>query len=226
MQPWYAIITAAGAGVRMNTPLPKQFLPLLGKPVLMHTIEAFLRVQLNMQIILVLPREQMDYWAQLCQEHHFNHPLQLAEGGPTRFHSVKNGLRLVPDNHLVAIHDGVRPLVAPQTIKEAFHLADKFGNAIPVVKINESVRIIENAFNRPIDRQAVRIVQTPQCFRSSPIKQAYNVNFHETFTDDASVLEKTGERIYLSEGNKENIKITTPEDFLIAEAILKMGVNK
>jgi 2-C-methyl-D-erythritol 4-phosphate cytidylyltransferase len=226
MLPWYAIITAAGAGVRMNTPLPKQFIPLLGKPVLMHTIEAFLKVQFNMQIILVLPRDQMDYWAQLCRDHAFNHPVQLAEGGPTRFHSVKNGLRLVPDNHLVAIHDGVRPLVSAQTITEAFHLAEKFGNAIPVVKISESVRIIEHAFNRPIDRQALRIVQTPQCFRSSLIKQAYNVNFHETFTDDASVLEKTGERIYLSEGNKENIKITTPEDLLIAEAIMNKEVNK
>ena len=220
MVPRYAIITAGGSGVRMDSPLPKQFLPLLGKPLLMHTIEVFFSYDPNIHIILVLPLSQISYWDQICKEYNFTIPLQTTPGGPERFHSVKNGLKLLPDNAVVAIHDGVRPLVSEKTITETFYFAEKFGNAIPVVPVTESVRVVENAFNKPMDRCTLRLVQTPQCFLAATIKKAYRVNYHESFTDDASVLEKAGEKIFLCEGNRENIKITTPADLRMAEAVL------
>ncbi len=220
MFPRYAIITAGGKGVRMNTPLPKQFLLLQGRPVLMHTIEVFSRLIPPENIVLVLPALQISLWESLCSEHQFHLPIKLAEGGPTRFHSVKNGLRLIPERAIVGIHDGVRPLVSENTILQAYKAAEKLGNAIPVLPVSESVRVIENAFNKPIDRDSLRLVQTPQCFRASDIKEAFKMPYDESFTDEASVLEKTGARIYLSEGNRENIKITTPADLVIAEAIL------
>ncbi len=220
MLPQYAIITAGGSGVRMNTPLPKQFLPLLGKPLLMHTISAFWDYNPKIHIILVLPLSQLSYWDQICKDHNFTIPVETTPGGPERFHSVKNGLKLVPDNAVVAIHDGVRPLVSQKTLADTFAYAEKFGNAIPVVPVTESVRAVENAFNKPLDRAALRLVQTPQCFIAGNIKEAYRVNYHPSFTDDASVLEKSGERIFLCEGNRENIKITTPADLRIAEAVL------
>jgi 2-C-methyl-D-erythritol 4-phosphate cytidylyltransferase len=220
MMPRYVIITAAGKGIRMNTPLPKQFLALKGRPVLMHTIEAFTGLSFEIHIILVLPSEQLSYWQQLCREHRFGIPHHVTTGGPARFHSVKNGLKLVPDHAVVGIHDGVRPLVSADIIENAFRQAEKLGNAIPVVGITESVRMTENTFNKPINREQLRIVQTPQCFHASLIKKAYQTPFNESFTDDASVLEKTGARIYLSDGNRHNIKITTPEDLVVAEALL------
>lgn len=204
----------------MNTPLPKQFLLLQGKPVLMHTIEVFARLISPENIVLVLPALQIGFWASLCSEYQFPIPVKIAEGGPTRFHSVKNGLRLIPDRAIVGIHDGVRPLVSENTILQAYKAAEKLGNAIPVLPVSESVRVIENAFNKPIDRNSLRLVQTPQCFRASEIKEAFKTPYDEAFTDEASVLEKAGTRIYLSEGNRENIKITTPADLVIAEAIL------
>lgn len=221
MLPKYAIITAAGTGVRMNTPMPKQFIPLLGKPILMHTMEAFIHFLPSTHIILVLPKEQMEYWNQLCTQYQFDHPHEVIQGGPTRFHSVKNGLSQVPIQALVAIHDGVRPLVSPHTIAEAFQYAEKSGNGIPAIAVCESVRMVDHAFSKPIDRDTLRIIQTPQCFRAELIKKAYNTSYQQTFTDDASVLEHAGERIYLSSGNRENIKITTPEDLIMAEALLK-----
>lgn len=216
----YVIITAAGAGVRMNLPLPKQFLELHGKPVLMHAIQAFLDFAPDIHIILVLPESQIDFWKTLCAKYHFHSGAIVVAGGPTRFHSVKNGLKQVPNEALVAIHDGVRPLVSKETIRQAFDIAQRFGNAIPVISINESVRLTDMSFSKMIDRNTVKLVQTPQCFQSSCIKDAYNVNFTEHFTDDASVLEHAGERIYLVEGNRENIKITTPQDLAIAQALL------
>ena len=220
MLPRFAIITAGGKGIRMNNPLPKQFLLINGKPVLMYTIEVFARLIAPEKIVLVLPAMQTNFWQSLCNEHQFHLPVKLAEGGPTRFHSVKNGLRLVPNDAIVGIHDGVRPLVSENTIAQAYKMTEKLGNAIPVVPVTESVRVIENAFNKPMDRESLRLVQTPQCFRASDIKKAYEVPYDEAFTDDASVLEKTGARIYLSNGNVDNIKITTTADLVIAEAIL------
>ncbi len=216
----YVLITAAGAGVRMNSHLPKQFLELKGKPILIHTISKFIRYASDIHIVLVLPEEQIPLWNELSKSHNFNFPVEVVAGGPTRFHSVKNGLNKVKDNALVAIHDGVRPLVSLNTIQQVFHLASKFGNAIPVTGVNESVRILDKAFSKVIDRNSLRIVQTPQCFKSEIIKKAYQENYKESFTDDASVLENFGQRIFLVEGNQSNIKITSPEDLLIAAALL------
>ncbi len=220
MQPLYVIITAGGSGVRMNSPLPKQFLELRGKPILLHSISVFLRYAPQINVILVLPQGQQEFWQELCRKHNFFPSIDVVDGGPTRFHSVKNGLKKVPDNALVAIHDGVRPLVSLQTIQQAFHIAQRFGNAIPAIGINESVRQVEGAFSKIISRDQMRIIQTPQCFQAAKIKDAYNVNYMETFTDDASVLERIGERIYLTEGNRENIKITSPQDLFLADALM------
>jgi 2-C-methyl-D-erythritol 4-phosphate cytidylyltransferase len=216
----YVVITAGGAGVRMNTHLPKQFLELNGNPVIMHTINRFVSYFSDIRIILVLPAAQIENWKKLCDKYNFQTRHLLVEGGPTRFHSVKNGLTHVPDNSIVAIHDGVRPLVSTKTISEVYRFAEKFGNAIPVVDVSESVRMVDGPLNKVIDRCALRIVQTPQGFKSELIKKAFNVSYRETFTDDASVLEFSGERIYLVQGNPENIKITKPSDLLIAEALV------
>ncbi len=220
MLPKYVIITAGGIGVRMNAPLPKQFIAINGRPILMHTIDAFIRYQYSINIILVLPATQISFWEQLCSGQSFHHPVKIVQGGPTRFDSVKNGLAVVPAEALVAIHDGVRPLVSQPTISHAFLHAEKFGNAIPAIAVSESVRVVDNASSKPVDRTSLRIVQTPQCFKAELIKNAYEISYHESFTDDASVLEKAGEKIQLCEGNKENIKITNPEDLRLAEAIL------
>ncbi|MFN2394531.1 MAG: 2-C-methyl-D-erythritol 4-phosphate cytidylyltransferase [Bacteroidales bacterium] len=225
MQQKYAIITAGGSGLRMNSSLPKQFLPLHGKPILFHTISVFLRFSPDIHIILVLPEEHRERWKSLCSKHHFHPPITLAHGGPTRFHSVKNGLKYIPEDALVAIHDGVRPLVSLRTIQQCFHIASKFGNAIPAVSINESVRLLEGAFSKVISRDSIRLIQTPQCFLASKIKAAYNVNYDPSFTDDATVLENNGERVYMVEGNKENIKITTPEELVIATSLMEY-INK
>ena len=220
MQQKYAIITAGGAGVRMNSPLPKQFMMLHGKPLLIHSISVFLKFSPDIHIVLVLPEEHEDKWKSLCKKHHFYPPLELVHGGPARFHSVKNGLKRVPDDAIVAIHDGVRPLVSLKTIQQCFHIASKFGNAIPAQGINESVRLMEGAFSKIISRESLRVIQTPQCFLASKIKAAYNVNYDPLFTDDATVLERSGERIYIIEGNRENIKITNREDLVVASALL------
>jgi 2-C-methyl-D-erythritol 4-phosphate cytidylyltransferase len=217
----YVIITAGGKGVRMNAQLPKQFLKIAGKPIIIHTLQAFLHYNPLIRIILVLPHDQIHLWKELALKHQLDIPVEIVSGGPTRFHSVKNGLSKVSNDSLVGIHDGVRPLVSNKTIANAFEMAEKLGNGIPTCKINESVRITDYAINKPIDRDTLRLIQTPQCFRSSLIKKAYEANYDESFTDDASVLEKTGARIYLSEGNRENIKITTPEDLIIANALLQ-----
>jgi 2-C-methyl-D-erythritol 4-phosphate cytidylyltransferase len=208
--------------VRMKTHLPKQFMALKGIPILMHTINRFIQYSPDVHIVLVLPSEQKEYWEKLCREHNFQPAHKIVEGGPTRFHSVKNGLMWVPEGSLVAVHDGVRPLVSTKTISEVFKFAEKFGNAIPVVDVSESVRLVNGPMNKVIDRSALRIVQTPQGFKSEMIKKAFNVSYRELFTDDASVLEFSGERIYLVEGNKENLKITSPEDLKIAEALIDM----
>ncbi len=204
----------------MGASIQKQFLPLAGSPVLMHCMKAFLSYAPDIAFVLVIPEEAFATWKALCETHHFQVSHQLAISGPTRFHSVKNGLRFIPPDALVAIHDGVRPLVSLDTISRAFHFASQFGNAIPVVAPADSVRMVENAMSTPLSRNSVRMVQTPQCFRADLIKKAYNRNFEERFTDDATVLEADGHRLYLIEGNKENIKITTPSDLVYAEAYL------
>lgn len=218
---FYIIIVAAGSGTRMNNAVPKQFLELHGKPILMHSIEVFLQAIPQINIILVLPLPYRKQWETLCKKHNFTPPLQLADGGETRFHSVKNGLALVPEDTIVGIHDAARPLVNKQTIINTFETAKLKGNASPSIQINESIRELKDNNNKAIDRNTIFIIQTPQCFQSSLIKKAFLMEYRQTFTDDASVLEAMGEKINLIEGNRENIKITTPLDLIIAEAMMK-----
>ena len=213
------IIVAGGLGTRMNAEIPKQFLEILGKPIVMHTIEKFYLFDNSIHIILVLPKQHVLLWNKLIEQYHFNIPIQLVNGGKTRFDSVKNGLELIK-NGVVAIHDAVRPLASVSTIKRAFDTAILKGNAIPSISINDSLRILDNYGNKPLNRNLVRIIQTPQCFDVALIKKAYLQAYNISFTDDASVLEKLGEKINLVEGNPENIKITNPIDLKIAEALV------
>ncbi len=221
MQKKAVLITSGGKGLRMQTKTPKQFIVINEKPVLFHTITAFIQYESDIKIVVVLPEDLIGQWKELCQKHNFSHKHTIVSGGPTRFHSVKAGLKHIPDNHIVAIHDGVRPMVSKETIQKTFDFARRFGNAIPVVGINESIRKVEGAVNKTEDRNKIKIVQTPQTFISEKIKKAYNQNYRDSFTDDATVLESTGERIFLVDGNSENIKITMPEDILFAKTILK-----
>lgn len=218
----YCIIVAGGSGTRMNNAVPKQFLELLGKPVLMHTIEKFVAAIPDIHIVLVLSAAYTPQWEQLCKKHNFKIPFELTAGGETRFHSVKNGLALVPENAVVGIHDAARPLVSVKTILSAFETAEKTGNASPAVSINESMREMNSNGNKAVDRSTYFIVQTPQCFQSSLIKKAFLQEYCPAFTDDASVLESMGEKINLVEGNRENIKITTPQDLIVAEALMRV----
>jgi len=215
----YALIVAGGAGRRMGSAIPKQFLKLAGKPVLMRTAERFYSFDPSIRIIIVLPRDQFAYWNELVILHSFNLTHSLAEGGSSRFESVRNGLELVEDDSLVAIHDGVRPLVSSVTIGNCFEAASRYGNAIPSVNPSDSVRMVTGAGNMPVNRQFLRLIQTPQVFNARLIKKAYTTEFNPEFTDDAMVLEKTGEEIRLVEGNRENIKITNPEDLSVAETL-------
>ena len=216
----YIIIVAGGTGSRMKSDVPKQFILLQGKPILMRTIERFTHSFPDIQIIVVLNAQYRDEWKSLCEKHQFNIEHTITEGGQTRFHSVKNGLALVPDNCVVGIHDAARPLVSYNTIITAFNTAEETGNATPAVPLTESIRFLENGENKAVDRNKYSIIQTPQCFHSSDLKQAFMQEYQSTFTDDASVLESIGKKINLIEGNKENIKITSPQDLMLAELIL------
>lgn len=225
--PNYAIIVAGGKGERMGQNIPKQFLELAGKPVLMHTIEKFYNTFPQLKIILALPENQFDLWGELCFKYSFNKiPYQIVAGGKTRFDSVKNALALVKENGVVAIHDGVRPLVSSATITNCFKQAEQSGTAVPVVDVVDSLRFVSNQedTNKAVTRSCYKSVQTPQCFNSEIILKAYLQNFDKTFTDDASVVEKLGYKINLVEGNIENIKITSPVDIVLAEVLFgKVG---
>ena len=215
----FVLIVAGGSGSRMETQLQKQFIELNGLPILMHTFQAFSFLK-DLEFVLVLPKHAISYWKNSCLQHHFDIPHQVIEGGPKRFHSVKSGLQKIPDNVLVAIHDGVRPFVAQELISRCFELAQRKGNAVPAIPVDGSIREISGSLNKPIDRNKIRIIQTPQVFLSTKIKKAYNQTYREEFTDDATVLESIGQQIYLTEGSPENIKITNPVDLLIAEKLL------
>ena len=211
----FAIIVAGGKGLRMGGDVPKQFLPIGGKPVLMHTIEAFREALDDVQIVLVLPAEQHDYWQKLCKDYNFRSPELIATGGETRFYSVKNGLALLPedDEAVVGVHDGVRPFVSRDTIQRCFGTAAEGKAVVPVVPVVETLRQIlpdGTSITRP--RNEFRLVQTPQTFPLALLKQAYEQPYSETFTDDASVVEAMGKEITMVEGNRENIKLTTPAD--------------
>lgn len=220
----YAIIVAGGKGLRMGGEIPKQFLPIKGRPVLMRTLDAFYRYDKSVELILVLPADQQDYWHELCAQHAFEVPYSMATGGETRFHSVKNGLSFVPDNEecIIAVHDGVRPFVDSDVIERCFSDAVSKGAVVPVVPVVDTVRRVADDGGASIteNRNAFRLVQTPQTFSGRLLKAAYAMPYQDGFTDDASVVEAYGHKVDLVDGSRENIKITTPFDLKVAEAIL------
>ena len=263
----YAIIVAGGKGLRMGGELPKQFIPVEGRPVLMRTLDAFHACDASIEIILVLPRDHQPYWQELCREYQFAVPHRIADGGATRFHSVQSGLALVDaPEALVAVHDGVRPFVSHEVISRCYHDAEQYGAVVPVIPVVETVRQLapspppegelsvgaelssplradarsigcdeenfsfpeECCFSNPIGkptsftvpRDAYRLVQTPQTFRASLLRRAYEQPYQDVFTDDASVVEALGHAVHLVEGNRENIKLTTPFDLTVARALL------
>lgn len=218
----YVIIVAGGKGLRMGSDIPKQFLPIGGKPVLMRTIERFHAYAENLQIIIVLPEAQQDYWRQLCEQYHFEVKYQLANGGQTRFHSVQNGLALIPDDAegVVGVHDGVRPFPSVDVIRNCYETARTAKAVIPVIPVVETVRHLEGEGSVTVPRGDYRLVQTPQTFDIQLLKAANRQPYNEGFTDDASVVESYGHQITLVEGNRENIKITTPYDLKIAEVLI------
>lgn len=215
------LIVAGGKGLRMGSDLPKQFLPIGGKPVLMHTIEAFHHFDRTMKIILVLPQEQQTYWQELCAKHSFVIEHTVVDGGETRFHSVNNGL-LVFNSGLVGVHDGVRPFVSPEVIKRCYELAAIKKAVIPVIDVVETVRHITETGSETVSRNDYKLVQTPQVFDAELLKQAYAQEYTPFFTDDASVVEAMGVSVCLAEGNRENIKITTPFDLKISSALVNV----
>lgn len=216
------LIVAGGRGTRMGGPQPKQFLELAGRPVLMHTLEAFDRWDASARLIVVLPEDQIDTWKRLCEAHVFGRIHRVVAGGETRFHSVRNGLDAVASDGLIAVHDGVRPLVAPSVIAACFAAAADGGAAVPVVPVVESVREVDaDGGSRPVDRTRLRVVQTPQVFRADVLRAAYCLPYDPRFTDDASVVEASGVAVRLVPGNRENIKLTTPMDLLLAEQLMR-----
>ena len=219
----YIIIVAGGKGLRMGGDIPKQFLPVAGIPVLMRTMMRFREYSPDIQIILVLPKAQQEYWNSLCRQHQFNIPYLLADGGKTRFHSVQNGLALVPDDAdgVVGVHDGVRPFVSVDTIRRCYDEARSSKAVVPVIPVVETVRhLAANGSSRTVPRDEYRLVQTPQCFDIQLLKAANKQPYNDGFTDDASVVEAYGYSITLVDGNRENIKITTPGDMKMAEMLI------
>lgn len=215
------LIVAGGKGLRMGSDLPKQFLPIAGKPILMHTIEAFYRFDMTMKIILVLPKEQQAYWRELCAKHLFVIEHIVVNGGETRFHSVKNGLTYVKTG-LVGVHDGVRPFVSSEVIKRCYELAAIKRAVVPVIDVVETLRRVTEIGSETVNRNDYKLIQTPQVFDAELLKQAYEQVYTAFFTDDASVVEAMGAPVYLAEGNRENVKITTPFDLKISSALVNV----
>lgn len=217
----FVIVVAGGKGLRMGASIPKQFLLLDGKPLLMHTLAAFHEADASISQILVLPDAQQDYWKDLCMRYDFRVSHEVVAGGETRFDSVKNGLMLVEDDSLVAVHDGVRPFINTDLIERCYVAAETCGAAIPVTELTESIRRLDGETSFSERRETFRFVQTPQTFRSEILKKAYLQPYSERFTDDASVVEAAGFRVEMIEGLPDNIKITTTIDLLMAEQMKK-----
>ena len=220
----YAIIVAGGKGLRMGGELPKQFIPIEGRPVLMRTLDAFHACDASIQLILVLPHDHQAYWHELCAQYQFAVPHRIADGGATRFHSVQSGLSLVDaPEALVAVHDGVRPFVSPEVIRRCYAEAEAHGAVVPVIPVVETVRQLVGEGSKTVARDAYRLVQTPQTFRATLLRRAYEQPYCDAFTDDASVVEALGSAVSLVDGNRENIKLTTPFDLIVAKALVDSG---
>ncbi len=216
-----AIIVAGGTGKRMNSEIPKQFIEINGLPVLMHTIKIFYKYDNSIEFIIVLPKDQIDYWIELRKKHNFLINHRIIEGGKTRFHSTQNALKLLEKKTLVAVHDGVRPLVSIDTISRCFRTAEIEGNAIPVIPINESIRKIDKNDNFPVNRDDYVLIQTPEVFHSDILIDAFKQDYSNEFTACAYVIENLGIKLNLVEGNKENIKITNQFDLSITKCLLE-----
>ena len=220
----YAIIVAGGKGLRMGGELPKQFIPVEGRPVLMRTLDAFHACDASIQLILVLPHDHQAYWHELCAQYQFAVPHRIADGGATRFHSVQSGLSLVDaPEALVAVHDGVRPFVSREVISRCYAEAEAHGAVVPVIPVVETVRQLVGEGSKTVARDAYRLVQTPQTFRATLLRRAYEQPYCDAFTDDASVVEALGSAVSLVDGNRENIKLTTPFDLIVAKALVDSG---
>jgi 2-C-methyl-D-erythritol 4-phosphate cytidylyltransferase len=221
-QSTYVVITAGGQGTRMGNAMPKQFLNLAGKPVLYHTIKAFVDALPGVNIILVLPVHQISYAQMVLQAFEERIDLTIVAGGETRYHSVQNGLTGLPEESIVMVHDGVRPLVSRELILRCYQDAVMHGSAIPALTATDSMRLVQETASIPMNRDRVRIIQTPQTFKGSLLLPAFKQPYNETFTDEASVVEAVGGTVFLTEGEKRNLKITTPEDLIIAAAFINM----
>ena len=222
----YAVIVAGGSGLRMGTDLPKQFLLLKGKPLLQYTIQSFLLAYDDMQIILVLPVQQLAKGEEIVKHMNAAERVQIVGGGDTRFHSVKKGLQLVTEPAIIFVHDGVRCLVSKKLIHICYEQAVEKGSAIPVVTATDSIRIEDGSFHYPFDRNKIRIVQTPQTFRSGILLQAFQQQYDVGFTDEATVVEAAGNKVFLIEGEYNNLKVTRPLDLFIAEKLLEEGIHR
>jgi len=216
----FCIIVAGGKGLRMGSNIPKQFLLLNGKPILIRTLEAFLKYDPSMEIIMALPADHISYWNRLYKEYDFNSPVKVVEGGETRYHSVKNAIQTIQGDGIVAVHDGVRPLITSEFINRCFKDAEEYKTAIPFIPVSESMREIEGENNQHADRSKFVLIQTPQVFEVKLLKKAFTQIYRVTFTDEASLVENMGTRVHLTAGIPENIKITNQIDLLFAKAIL------
>ncbi|GHM99121.1 2-C-methyl-D-erythritol 4-phosphate cytidylyltransferase [Cytophagales bacterium WSM2-2] len=217
----HALIVAGGKGTRIKSELPKQFIELNGKPILLYTLEAFFNYSDKIAVVLVLPEDDFEKWNSICKKFNVNLPITIQKGGETRFQSVKNGLSRMDGEGLVAIHDGVRPLVSSDLIGASFRLAAVHGSAVAAVRLKESIRVTDQDNTRAVDRALYKLIQTPQTFNLQLIKKAYETKEDPSLTDDASVAERSGHKISLFEGSYQNIKITTPEDLVVVEALMK-----
>lgn len=217
----YAVIVAGGRGARMQSSLPKQFLPLLGKPLLCYAIEAFEKAIPGIHLILVLPADQLVSAKTILRSYIGNSNVVTVAGGETRYHSVQNGLKEVKNDGVVFVHDGARPIIRQELIMRCYSQALELGSAIPAIPVSESMRLLEGDCSRPINRDQIRIIQTPQTFRTEIILPAFNQDYQESFTDEANVVEAFGSKIHLIDGMNDNMKITTPEDMIRAEALLR-----
>lgn len=219
----FAIIVAGGKGLRMGADRPKQFLDVAGKPVLRHTVERFLAFDPSLELIIVLPSSERDGWREYCRREGFVDRYSIASGGITRFHSVQQALQYVEGDGVVAVHDGVRPLIGRELLERLFAAAESYPAVIPAVPVVESVRKADGEDSSPVSRDGLFLVQTPQVFDAALLRDAYRQPFSPAFTDDASVVEAAGTKVHMVPGDRLNIKVTTPEDLLLAERLLRLS---